>query len=70
MVEANGNGSKSAAADPENQDSSLLNKQNSELLDDNKLIDDEEARQNEELKKLNQELELGESKSIINFHSI
>ena len=61
MVEANGDASKSAAADPENQDS-LLNKQSSDLQDASKLIDDEEARQNEELKKLNQELELGDSK--------
>ena len=61
MVDAHGDGSKSAAADPENQDS-LLNKQSSDLHDPSKLIDDEEARQNEELKKLNQELELGDSK--------
>ena len=43
MVDAHGDGSKSAAADPENQDS-LLNKQSSDLHDPSKLIDDEEAR--------------------------
>ena len=62
MVEANGDSNKQGnQLDPENQNGPLLNKQTSDVSGLN-LIDDEEARQNEELKKLNQELELGESK--------
>ena len=53
MVEADGK--QAGVNDPEQ------NQQNMGKTDEN-LLDDEEARQAEELKKLEQELEMGESK--------